>query len=57
MTVRKKMLTLNQEEFITWVLDNTFESSVFRVHPGTNYIIVGIDKIDIGAVAIDGDLT
>lgn len=42
-----KKLQLTQDEFIKWILDNTYESSNFRVYKGMNNIVVGIDVVPL----------
>jgi len=41
--IKVTKLELNQDQFIKYILDNTTESSIFRIYKTINYIGVGVD--------------
>ena len=41
--IKVEHLTLAQDEFIEWVLQNTKEDTEFRVYQTKHYTMVGID--------------
>ena len=47
-TTEMDKFVMGQDEFIEWILKNTNELlSEFRVYRSKNYILVGIDKMEV----------